>query len=130
MSSQIAMPTEVNEIDISRERSLGGAIELCAKAAGYAFDKELSIPLGVDKGQLSRWQSGAEGVKWEKLRALMDFCGNHAPVLWMLHQLGYDIGTLRKRETELQRELRLEREKNEQLQVRLAHLEDFVRLAK
>jgi hypothetical protein len=40
----------------------------------------------------------------------MDACGNDAPLLWMAHQRGYDLGTMRKRETELQRENRELRE--------------------
>ena len=37
---------------------------------------------------------------------------NDAPVLWMLHDRGYDLTGLRKREKELQRELREAREEN------------------
>lgn len=38
-------------------------------------------------------------------------CGNDAPLLWMLHVRGYDLGSVRKVETELQRENRMLREK-------------------
>lgn len=104
--SQIAIPVEVRPEEVAREQTLGGAIDLCAKVAGHALDKTLQGELGVDKAQFSRWLSGAEGIVWPKLRRLMDFCGNDAPVLWMAYQLGYDIETMRKRETELQRENR------------------------
>ena len=40
----------------------------------------------------------------------MDFCGNDAPLLWMLNARGYDLGGLRKRESETERELRIARE--------------------
>ena len=108
--SQIALPIEVRPDEIARERTLGGAIELCAKVAGFDFDKTLQAELKVDKAQFSRWQSGAEGISWPKFERLMDICGNDAPLLWMLHQRGYDLGSLRKRETELQRENRELRE--------------------
>ena len=60
------MPVHVSPEEIARERTLGGALDLCAKAAGYALDKELQIALGVDKAQFSRWHSGAEGIHGDK----------------------------------------------------------------
>lgn len=108
---QISIDVEVTAHDVMRERTLGGAIDLCAKAAGKE-PKELQIVARSDKAQWSRWVNGAEGIVWCKLRAVMDECGNHAPVLWMLHDLGYDLHSLRKRESETERELRLAREEN------------------
>jgi hypothetical protein len=108
--AQMAIPTDVTPAEIARKQTLGGAIELCAEAAGYALDKQLASDMGVDKAQFSRWTTGTEGIVYPKLRALMDRCGNDAPVLWMLHDRGYDLHALRKRETELERELRQARE--------------------
>lgn len=42
----------------------------------------------------------------------MDLCGNDAPVMWMLHQRGYDLHSLRKLESETERENRQLREEN------------------
>lgn len=106
MTTQISIPAAVRPEEIAREKSLGDAIVLCAKVAGFGMDKELSGLLNVDKAQFSRWQSGAEGVIWPKLEKLMDVCGNDAPLLWMLYQRGYDLNSLRKRETETERQLR------------------------
>lgn len=111
---QISLPTPVTPDEVQRERSLGGAIDLCAKAAGKE-PKELQIVCRADKAQWSRWTSGSEGIVWPKFRALMDECGNHAPVLWMLHDLGYDLHSLRRRETELERENRQLREERDAL---------------
>lgn len=116
MQSQVAIPVEVRPEEVAREKTLGGAIDLCAKVAGYALDKTLQAELEVDKAQFSRWQSGAEGIVWPKFVRLMDVCGNDAPLLWMLHQRGYDLNSLRKRETETEKKLR---EANEQI----AHLQ-------
>lgn len=101
--------------EIVRKQTLGKAIEYCAELAGYSYDKTLEDALNkagckVDKTQLSRWQSGQEGIKWEKLVGLMDVCGNDAPLFWMLQARGYDLSSIRLRETELQRENRLLRE--------------------
>lgn len=112
MSSQLALPVNVTPEEVAREKSIGGAIELCAKVAGFSFDKELQLALGVDKAQFSRWQSGAEGIVWPKLARLMDFCGNDAPVLWQLAQRGYDLHSLRRLESETERENRELREEN------------------
>lgn len=111
---QVAFPVEVSPQEVLREKSLGGAIALCAKAAGYE-PKELQAELRWDKAQWSRWESGQEGVVWPKLVALMDYCGNDSPLLWMLHARGYDITSIRKRETELERELRKAKEENKAL---------------
>lgn len=112
MSNQLSIPVPVRPEEIARERSLGGAIELCAKAANLPLDKQLQQALDVDKGQFSRWLSGQEGIKWDKFTALMDFCGNDAPLLWMLHARGYDLHSIRRTETETERENRRLREEN------------------
>jgi len=104
--NQLSFPPDVRPAEVARKQSLGGAIELCAELGGYALDKALQQELGVDKAQFSRWQAGTEGVLWPKFQALMDTCGNDVPVLWMLHQRGWDLNSLRKRESETERALR------------------------
>ena len=104
--NQVAIPVEIQPAEVARKASLGAAIELCAELGGYALDKTLQQELGADKAQFSRWQSGQEGILWPKFVKLMDTCGNDAPMLWMLHQRGYDLGSLRKRESETERRLR------------------------
>lgn len=111
---QLSIPTDVSFVEVERERTLGGAIDLCVKASGKE-PKELQIVARSDKAQWSRWVSGAEGIVWPKLKAVMDEAGNHAPVLWMLHDVGYDLNSLRRRETELERENRLLREERDAL---------------
>jgi len=111
---QLGIPVEVSPVEISRESSLGGAIGLCAKAAGLE-PKQIQDKLKFDKAQWSRWESGQEGVMWPKLITLMDHCGNDAPLLWMNYARGYDLASLRKRETELQRQVRLLTEENQAL---------------
>lgn len=113
---QLGFPSQVTYQELMRERSLGGAIALCAKAAGLEpkeiVDKLSEAGLGskTDKAQWSRWISGGEGIVWEKLQVLMDAAGNDAPLLWMLLHRGYDLRSLRKRETELEQQLRETRE--------------------
>lgn len=112
---QLGLPTEVRPVEIMRKKTLGAAIELCAEAAGFELDKQLAAELKVDKAQFSRWTNGTEGILWPKLEALMDKCGNDAPVLWMFHSRGYDLSSVRRLETETERENRRLREENQAL---------------
>jgi len=108
---QPALPLgKVSADEIARKRTFGDAIGLCAEVAGYDLDKQASADLAMDKGQWSRIQSGQEGIKWARLATFLDRMGNDIPLLWMLHQRGYDVHSLRKRETELERELRAAKE--------------------
>ena len=102
---QLSFPSDVTVQEIARETTLGGAISLCAKAAGLA-GKEVQHKLGADKTQWSRWMDEKEGILWSKLTALMDACGNDAPLFWMLRARGYDLSSLRRCETQVERELR------------------------
>ena len=106
---QIAFPIEIAPHEIARKTSLGSAFELCLEAAGIE-PKQLQAELKLDKAQWSRWTSGQEGVNWPKFSAVMDLCGNDAPLLWMNHDRGYDLSSLRKLETETERENRRLRE--------------------
>lgn len=118
--NQLALPVEIRPEEVARKASLGNAIELCAELAGFSLDKELQQEIGADKAQFSRWLSGQEGIVWPKFVKLMDVCGNDAPLLWMLHQRGYDLHSIRKSETETEKHNRLLREENAALRRVLA----------
>ncbi len=115
MTTQLSIPVKPNFDEIRRKQTLGAALELCADLAGYQFDKTLQRELEVDKAQFSRWQNNSEGIVWAKFTKLMDLCGNDAPLLWMLHQRGYDLASLRRLESETERKLRLVEEERDQL---------------
>ena len=108
---QIGLPVEVDAREVVRKHTLGGAIDLCLEVAGLE-PKRLQADLKLDKAQFSRWQSGQEGVIWPKLSAVMDRCGNDVPLLWMAHDRGWDLGSMRRVENELQRQVRLLQEEN------------------
>lgn len=103
--NQLGFPSAVTPQEIARKTTLGGAITLCAEAAGLE-PKEVQHKLKTDKAQWSRWASGDEGIIWPKLCGLMDLCGNDAPLLWMNCRRGYDLNSLRRKETETERILR------------------------
>jgi hypothetical protein len=108
--TQLAIPVDIRPEEIARKRSLGDAIAFCVEAGGKE-PKELQIEFKWDKGQWSRWESGDEGIKWPKLTQIMDFCGNDAPLFWMLHARGYELATVKKKETEWERKARLAEER-------------------
>ena len=110
--NQVAIPVQIRPEEVERKQTLGQALELCAELAGFSLDKELQSILSVDKAQFSRWISGTEGISWPKFVKLMDACGNDAPLLWMLTQRGYDLHSVRKRESETERVNRALREEN------------------
>lgn len=117
MTQPTLIAVEVPLSEVVRKPTLGRAIEYCAELAGYSYDKELEKALNhhgvkVDATQLTRWKQGGEGIKWEKFAGLMDVCGNDAPLLWMVHARGYDVGSVRRVETAVERENRLLREEN------------------
>jgi hypothetical protein len=113
--NQLAFPCLVTTDEIARERTLGGAMNLCARVAGLA-PKQIQDALRTDKAQFSRWTDDKEGILWPKLRAFMDFCGNPAPLLWMNEKYGFDLPSMRRQETELERELRIAKEWIKQLE--------------
>lgn len=108
---QVALPVEVNPSEVVRKTSLGASIELCLELAGLE-PKQLQADLKVDKAQFSRWSSGQEGVVWPRLCAVMDRCGNDAPLLWMNHARRWDLHAMRRVESETERRLRLALEEN------------------
>lgn len=110
---------QLQEVDIRlvrQQRTLLAAIKLCISLAGFESEKEVYMPLGIDPGHWSRIVRGEAHFPIDKLPDLMDLCGNEAPLLWLIEERGYDIDSLRRRETELERELRLAREEIERMQ--------------
>ena len=111
MQHQMGIPVQVNPSEVVRKPSLGASLDLCLELAGLE-PKQVQAELRLDKAQFSRWQSGQEGVNWPKLVAVMDHCGNDAPLLWMNHQRGWDLHSMRRVESETERRLRLAMEEN------------------
>ena len=121
------LPVDVRPEEVARKDSLGKAIQLCVELGGFDVDKQVSGKTGIDKAQLSRMQSEIEGIKWPRLTSLMDACGNDAPLLWMLHQRGYDLHSIRKRESETQKQLREALEQRDQERAAREAVEESLR---
>jgi len=98
-------PVPVDPTSIAAIPSLHAALVKCADAASLQ-DKTLALDTGIDPGVWSRVKQGQAGISGEFLDRLMDAAGNEIPLLWLLHSRGYDPTSIRKRETELQRQVR------------------------
>jgi hypothetical protein len=97
---------------IRQQPTLLSAIKLCISYAGLEADKEVYLPLGIDAGHWTRITRGEAHFSVDKLCALMDLCGNEAPLMWLVDTRGYELASLHRRESETERENRLLREEN------------------
>lgn len=96
--------------------TLLGAIKLCISLAGFEKDKQVYDELGIDAGHWTRIARGEAHFPVDKLSALMDLCGNESPLIWLTNHRGYDPRSLRKLETETERQLREATERCTQLE--------------
>lgn len=124
---RVKRPIESVPLDVVETvDSLAEAISKSAARSGLK-DKPIAIEVGVDPGLWSRIKSGDAGVKGDFLDRLMDACGNELPLLYLIHSRGYDIHSLRRRESETERQLREANEANEQLRGELETIKKFVK---
>lgn len=114
--STIDLPLKfaMQDVDISvirRQPNMTQAIVLCASLAGFKNDKPLCDKLDIDPGQWARIKNNQSHFPHEKYERVMDVCSNEVPLIWLADRRGYD---LMPQETELQRQLRVERDKNDE----------------
>lgn len=118
MQAELRLKPEMQHVDvraIDAQPTLTAAIRLCQQLSGLE-DKEIVGKHGIvtDVAQWSRiTKSGQHFFPQDKLNAFMDLCGNEAPLIWMARQRGYELVPL---ETEMERRLRMEREKTDELE--------------
>lgn len=117
--SQLALPLRgpsvtVDMDDVEKQTTGAAAIALCATKSGK-LDKVLAADIGAQEAVWSRIQTTGKGFSLEQLSLLMDSCGNEAPLQWLLLLRGYDPRSLRKLESESERELRQARDEIGQL---------------
>lgn len=102
---------------IAKQPTMTKALQLCQTLNG--LDDKAFIGTGgivKDSAQWSRIMgSGQHNFPQDQLNRFMDVAQNEAPLLWLVHSRGYDVGSLRQLETETERALRLSREEVAQL---------------
>lgn len=117
---QIPMTPTAQAVDptlIAKQPSMSRALQLCQTLSGLDDAQFYGTNSIVkDQAQWSRVMGpSAHHFPHDKLNLFMDIAGNEVPMLWLLQSRGYELDSLRKTETETQRELRLVREENSAL---------------
>lgn len=79
-------------------------------------DKTVALEIGIDAALLSKAQNGQARLSEAHMDALMDSCGSEAWLHYWLLKRGYDPRSLRRLETDLQRENRELRERLEKIE--------------
>lgn len=110
----------IPDADYAKLRSEAEAVKYACENSGL-LDKSIAIEADIDPAILSKAKSGQARLNDEKLNALMDATGIEAPMFSMVLRRGYDPRSLRRLETETERQLREAREQldAERLKVRV-----------
>ena len=66
------------------------AVLLCVQLSRLAHDT-IRAHFGIDKGHFSRMLSGRANFDERKVAALMELCGNLAPLQWEAKRMGYAL---------------------------------------
>lgn len=106
----IGDPVNVDLVEVKRQPTWASALSLCANKSGLQ-DKVVAGAVGVDNAVWSRFKSGQNAPSGEQLDKLMTRCGNEAPLFWLLMKRGYDPHSLRRFESDVERENRELRER-------------------
>jgi transcriptional regulator with XRE-family HTH domain len=79
-------------------------------------DKTIAIEVGVDNAVLSKVQTGQARLSEQHMDALMDACGSEAWLHYWILKRGYDPRSLRRIESDIERENRELRERLEAIE--------------
>lgn len=102
-------PVHLDLAEVAKQPTGHSAVALCASKAGK-LDKIVAADLDIQESVWSRVKSGQNSLSLESLDALMTTCGNELPLHWLLLRRGYDPRSLRRIETDVERENRELRE--------------------
>lgn len=112
--AELLLRTPVRWVEVPLEtirskRTAGAAISLACDSAitsdGKALEeKEIYMPLGIDKGYFSNIRSGKATLQADKIKDFCEIVGNNAYVEWLAYQIGYGL-VLLKTEAERRAEL-------------------------
>ena len=101
---------------VSRQETFIGAIALCTQLSGLD-DKEIYMTLEIDAGHWSRIVKGDAHFPVNNIDALMNICGNEAPLLWLANRRGYGLQLLKseaeRRIEDLEHQLQKETERRQ-----------------
>jgi hypothetical protein len=108
------IPLEFTLDDVRKLKSESHALMFSVRCSGYE-PKEIPLLFEIDAGQWSNILSGKKHFPHERRNEFMDFVGNEILLMYACESRGYDFSTLRKQQTELERELERVKAENDQL---------------
>jgi hypothetical protein len=106
-------PMKLDIEHVRRMPNMTKAIALCAEFAGLENDKDQARAIDIDATTWSLIKKGERAFPHERYEALFDEFGNEAPLIWLADRRGY---LLTPKESELERQLRIERDRLADLQ--------------
>jgi hypothetical protein len=109
----------IPEADLAKLSSEARAVQYACENSGLQ-DKSIAIEIGTDPAVLSKAKAGQARLNDEALDALMDATGIEAPLYAMLLRRGYDPRSLRRIESDVERENRELRERLDQMETERA----------
>lgn len=105
----------IPDADFAKLNSESAAVRYAVENSGLR-DKSLAYEIGTDPAVLSKAKAGQARLNDDALDLLMDATGIEAPLFAMLLRRGYDPRSLRRFESDLERQ-------NRELTERLAQIE-------
>lgn len=100
----------IPEADLPKLTSEAAAVKYACENSGLQ-DKSIAIEIGVDAAVLSKAKAGQARLNDDALDALQDATGFEAPLFAWLLRRGYDPRSLRRIESDVERENRELRER-------------------
>jgi hypothetical protein len=122
----LTLPRKPLGVDIAVVRrlpSFSKAICLSAELAGLVNDKDQARVLDLDATTWSLIKDGKRAFPQDRYETMFDQFGNEIPLIWLADRRGYALTPL---ESELEKRLRLEREKSEELAKENALLRNLI----
>lgn len=116
-------PRPIDDDHVKRLPSLRRAINYSLSHAEMD-PKEAYGPLDMDKAVWSRISNGSMSFPADDLLKLAQVTQNIAPIVWLVHQLGYELKPL---QSELEQQLETKNARIEELEKRLDIITNFVR---
>ena len=104
--NEMPKPRKIEAALLSTCESLLDSIHLCIHLSRRKH-YDIAEQLGIDRGHWTRMMQGQAHFPTNKLKALMEVCGNYAPMQWLAGATGFELfeDAKSKRRDELRREL-------------------------
>jgi hypothetical protein len=121
------IPLEFTVADVRGLASMTDALAFSVRCSGYD-SKVVPSLFGFDEGNWSRIVNARDRFfPQDRLNEFMDVMGNEAPLIQLCESRGYDFSSMRKHQTETELKLAASEARNAELELKLAHHEEFMR---